>query len=120
MAKRGSARRQVDDFARGAYPQIGMTVGRDQLLGTIAPRVREGVDPSALNLDVQRGECVRRTRVNLVPRTVTVFRGQVNLGLRTLDAFPERASISFGRHLRKYANLFWPKRMRSANESNEK
>lgn len=43
-------------LARGTYPQIGMRVGRDQVLGVIAPRVPEGVDPSSLNLDVQRAQ----------------------------------------------------------------
>lgn len=43
-------------LARGTYPQIGMTVARNQLLGAIAPRVSVDVDPSSLNLDVQRAQ----------------------------------------------------------------
>jgi RND family efflux transporter MFP subunit len=41
-------------LARGAYPQMGMGVVRNQVLGVIAPRVPTDVDPSSLNLDVQR------------------------------------------------------------------
>lgn len=43
-------------LARGTYPQIGMTVSRNQVLGAIAPRVPADVDPSSLNLDVQRAQ----------------------------------------------------------------
>lgn len=43
-------------LARGTYPQIGMTVARNQVLGTIAPRVSSDVDPATLNLDVQRAQ----------------------------------------------------------------
>ena len=43
-------------LARGTYPQIGMTVARNQVLGVIAPRVPTDVDPSSLNLDVQRAQ----------------------------------------------------------------
>ena len=43
-------------LARGAYPQIGMTVARNQILGVIAPRVSTDVDPSTLNLDVRRAQ----------------------------------------------------------------
>lgn len=43
-------------LARGTYPQIGMTVARNQVLGAIAPRVPADVDPSSLNLDVQRAQ----------------------------------------------------------------
>jgi cobalt-zinc-cadmium efflux system membrane fusion protein len=43
-------------LARGTYPQIGMTVARNQVLGVIAPRVPADVDPSSLNLDVQRAQ----------------------------------------------------------------
>lgn len=43
-------------LARGPYPQIGMTVARNQVLGVIAPRVPNDVDPSSLNLDVQRAQ----------------------------------------------------------------
>jgi membrane fusion protein, heavy metal efflux system len=43
-------------LARGTYPQIGMRVSRNQVLGVIAPRVPEGVDPSSLNLGVQRAQ----------------------------------------------------------------
>ncbi|HEX6096261.1 MAG TPA: efflux RND transporter periplasmic adaptor subunit [Thermoanaerobaculia bacterium] len=43
-------------LARGNYPQIGMTVARNQVLGVIAPRVPTDVDPSSLNLDVQRAQ----------------------------------------------------------------
>lgn len=41
-------------LARGAYPQIGMTVGRNQILGTIAPRLSADADPASLTLDAQR------------------------------------------------------------------
>lgn len=41
-------------LARGSYPQIGMTVARNQVLGVIAPRVPTDVDPSSLNQDAQR------------------------------------------------------------------
>ena len=43
-------------LARGTYPQIGMMVARNQVLGVIAPRVPTDVDPSSLNLDVQRAQ----------------------------------------------------------------
>jgi cobalt-zinc-cadmium efflux system membrane fusion protein len=43
-------------LARGTYPQIGMTVARNQTLGVIAPRVPSDVDPASLNLDVQRAQ----------------------------------------------------------------
>ena len=43
-------------LARGTYPQIGMTVARNQVLGVIAPRVPTDVDPSSLNLDVRRAQ----------------------------------------------------------------
>jgi membrane fusion protein, heavy metal efflux system len=43
-------------LARGASPQIGMTVARNQVLGVIAPRVPTDVDPASLNLDVQRAQ----------------------------------------------------------------
>ncbi len=41
-------------LARGTYPQVGMTVARNQILGVIAPRVPSDVDPASLNLDEQR------------------------------------------------------------------
>lgn len=43
-------------LARGTYPQVGMTVARNQVLGVIAPRVPTDVDPSSLNLAVQRAQ----------------------------------------------------------------
>jgi cobalt-zinc-cadmium efflux system membrane fusion protein len=43
-------------LARGTYPQVGMTVARNQALGAIAPRVPTDVDPASLNLDVQRAQ----------------------------------------------------------------
>ncbi len=43
-------------LARGSYPQVGMKVGRNQILGVIAPRVPTDVDPSSLNLDVRRAQ----------------------------------------------------------------
>jgi membrane fusion protein, heavy metal efflux system len=43
-------------LARGTYPQMGMSVARNQVLGVIAPRVPTDVDPSSLNLDVQRAQ----------------------------------------------------------------
>lgn len=43
-------------LARGTYPRIGMTVARNQVLGVIAQRVPADVDPSSLNLDVQRAQ----------------------------------------------------------------
>lgn len=43
-------------LARGTYPQVGMTVARNRVLGVIAPRVSTDVDPSSLNLAVQRAQ----------------------------------------------------------------
>ena len=47
-------------LARGTYPQIGMTVRRNQILGVIAPRVPADVDPSSLTLNVQRAQIALR------------------------------------------------------------
>jgi len=43
-------------LARGSYPQVGMTVARNQVLGVIAPRLSADVDPASLDLDVQRAQ----------------------------------------------------------------
>ena len=68
-------------LSRGAYPQVGMTVARNQMLGVIAPRVPSDVDPASLNHDVQRArialEQAQAERVRLE-------------GLFAQEAIPER------------------------------
>jgi multidrug efflux pump subunit AcrA (membrane-fusion protein) len=87
----------------GAYPQIGMTVARNQLLGVVAPRVPADVDPASLNLDVQRAQIAlqqaqaERTRLEAllaqeaVPeRRVTEVRRQEQAARADLEAAQSR------------------------------
>lgn len=71
-------------LARGAYPQIGMTVARNQALGVIAPRVPAGVDPASLNLDVQRAQ--------IAVQQAAAERQRLE-GLFAQEAVPERRVI---------------------------
>lgn len=71
-------------LARGAYPQIGMTVARNQMLGVIAPRVPSDVDPAALTLDVQRAEIATQQAAAERQRLESLF---------AQEAVPERRVI---------------------------
>jgi cobalt-zinc-cadmium efflux system membrane fusion protein len=90
-------------LARGTYPQMGMKVARNQVLGAIAPRVPADVDPSSLNLDVQRAQIAlqqaqaERTRLEAllaqeaVPaRRVADARRQEQIALADLRAAQSR------------------------------
>ena len=71
-------------LARGTYPQIGMTVGRNQILGVIAPRVPADVDPASLTLNVQRAQiAVQQAQAERVRLE----------GLFAQEAVPERRVI---------------------------
>lgn len=71
-------------LARGAYPQVGMTVARNQVLGVVAPRVPADVDPASLNLDVQRAQ--------IAVQQATAERQRLE-GLFAQEAVPERRVI---------------------------
>jgi RND family efflux transporter MFP subunit len=68
-------------LARGTYPQIGMNVARNQVLGVIAPRVPADVDPSSLNLDAQRAQIALQQAQAERTRLEALF---------ALEAVPER------------------------------
>lgn len=71
-------------LARGTYPQVGMNVARNQVLGVIAPRVPTDVDPASLNLDAQRAE--------IAVRHAEAERKRLE-GLFAQEAVPERRVI---------------------------
>jgi RND family efflux transporter MFP subunit len=71
-------------LARGTYPQVGMNVARNQVLGVIAPRVPTDVDPASLNLDAQRAQ--------IAVRQAEAERKRLE-GLFAQEAVPERRVI---------------------------
>lgn len=73
-------------LARGTYPRVGMTVARNQVLGVIAPRVPTDVDPSSLNLAVQRAQiAVQQAEADRV-RLEALFAQEAVPERRVLDA----------------------------------
>jgi membrane fusion protein, heavy metal efflux system len=76
-------------LARGTYPQIGMTIARNQILGVIAPRVPADVDPASITLNVQRAQiAVQQAQAERVRLE----------GLFAQEAVPERRVIEARRH----------------------
>ena len=73
-------------LARGTYPQVGMHVARNQVLGVIAPRVPTDVDPSSLNLDAQRAEIAVRQAEAERKRLEDLFAQEAVPERRVIDA----------------------------------
>ncbi len=73
-------------LARGTYPQVGALVARNQVLGVIAPRVPTDVDPSSLNLAVQRAQiAVQQAEADRV-RLEALFAEEAVPERRVIDA----------------------------------
>jgi cobalt-zinc-cadmium efflux system membrane fusion protein len=73
-------------LARGPYPQVGMTVARNQILGVIAPRVPADVDPASLTLDLQRAQIALQQAVAERQRLEGLFAQEAVPERRVIDA----------------------------------
>jgi len=73
-------------LARGTYPQIGMAVSRNHVLGVIAPRVPADVDPASLNLDVQRAQLAAQQAAAERQRLEELFAQEAVPERRVIDA----------------------------------
>jgi cobalt-zinc-cadmium efflux system membrane fusion protein len=73
-------------LTRGAFPQIGHRVSRNQILGVIAPRIPADVDPASITLDVQRAQLVLQQAQQERSRLEALFAQEAIAERRVIDA----------------------------------
>lgn len=73
-------------LVRSAFPQVGMRVSRNQILGVIAPRIPEGIDPASLDLEVQRTRLALQQAEQERARLEALFAQEAVPERRVIDA----------------------------------